>query len=137
MPAAGETDESPAGEATELGAASSRVSNLLSNPGVQSTKSTNAEASNAPIPTQEPSTEVIPRDDDLGTPLPERLQNLKISSDSLGIDEGDDEATAASEKASAAQNSKLQSLKGGLKGKRAVKQPKPQHKARKGYLIKG
>ena len=71
------------------------------------------------------------------SPLPERLQNLKISSNSQDNGREDANASSASEGEAAALTSKLQGLKGGLKGKSTVKQQKAQHKARKGYLIKG
>ena len=118
----------------EDGAASQQVDSLLSNGGVQIQEDPKPDPTDSPNSPQEPTEQDAAS---LDSPLPEKLQNLKLSSNVQGSKTEEADCATDAEKSSAAGESKLQSLRGGLKGKSAVKEQKPRHQAKKGYLIKG
>ena len=124
-------------EALQDGTASPQNGTQPSKPGTQSQEVEKPEANSNPESPQEPQQQDLAGPDSLQTPLPEKLQNLKISSNSKEGGKEGVHASSDSDRDSAALRSTLQSLKGGLKAKTAVKEQKSRHKARKGYLIKG
>lgn len=128
----------PAGTGTlQDGAATQQVDTLLSNPGVESKEAAKSDANGQSESPQEQQPEGLMEHESLETPLPEKLQSLKISSNNQGSVGEEADPASEPEGDSGVLRGKLQNLRGGLKGKSAVKEQRLQHKAKKGYLIKG